>query len=129
MISLDATFNRCVVRAAVGELLRLELPENISAGSRWSLPDPLPRQLRLVLDKTASDRCLSYTAGERRLEFRVVAGGSFALCLINSHAWQKACTSFEVYIDASDPEGELCAAPVSSSSTTTIRAARERGIL
>jgi len=128
MISLDATCNRCVVRAAVGELLRLELPENIAAGSRWTLPDPLPRQLHLVLDKTASDRYLSYTAGERRLEFRVVASGAFALCLINSRAWQKACTSFEVYIDASDPEGEY-AGPVSSSSSTRIRAARERGIL
>jgi predicted secreted protein len=115
MISLDATFNRRVVRAAVGELLRLELPENISAGNRWSLPDPLPRQLRLVLDKTASDRCLSYTAGERRLEFRVVASGSFALSLINSRAWQQPSTSFEVYIDACDPDGDLRAGPVSSS--------------
>ena len=115
MISLDATFNRRVVRAAVGELLRLELPEDISAGNRWSLPEALPRQLRLVLDKTRSDRGISYTAGERRLEFRVVASGSFALSLINSPAWQKARTSFEVYVDACDPEGELYSGPVSSS--------------
>jgi len=115
MISLDATFNRRVVRAAVGELLRLELPENISAGNRWNLPDPLPRQLHLVLDKTANDRSISYTAGERRLEFRVVGSGSFALSLINSRAWQEAWASFEVYIEACDPEGELYAGPVSSS--------------
>ena len=114
MISLDATFNRRVVRAAVGELLRLELPEDISAGNRWSLPDPLPRQLHLVLDKTANHRGI-YTASERRLEFRIVASGSFALSLINSCAWQKASSSFEVYIDASDPEGELYTEPVSSS--------------
>jgi len=116
MISLDATFNRRVVSAAVGELLRLELPEDISAGNRWSLPEALPRQLHLVLDKTRSDCGVSYTAGERRLEFRVVASGSFALSLFNSPAsWQKASTSFEVYIDACEPEGELYSGPVSSS--------------
>ena len=115
MISLDATFNRRVVRTAVGELLRLELPEDISAGNRWSLPDPLPRQLHLVLDKTANHRGISYTASERRLEFRVVASGSFALSLISSCAWQNASPSFEVYIDACDPEGELYTGPVSSS--------------
>ena len=114
MISLDATFNRRVVRAAVGDLLRLELPENVSAGNRWALPDPLPRQLRLVLDKTASDRYLTYTAGERRLEFRIVAGGSFSLSLVNARNWQ-ASTSFELYIDASEAEAEAYAGPASSS--------------
>ena len=114
MISLDATFNRRVVRATVGDLLRLELPENVTAGNRWALPDPLPRQLRLVLDKTASDRFLTYTAGERRLEFRVVASGSFALSLVNARSWQQTATSFEVYIDASEAESELYAGPSSS---------------
>ena len=114
MISLDATFNRRVVKAAVGELLRLELPENVTAGNRWALPDPLPRQLRLVLDKTASDSYLTYTAGERRLEFRVVAGGSFSLLLVNARSWQQASTSFELYIDASDVESDNYVGPASS---------------
>jgi len=115
MISLDATFNRRVVKAAVGDLLRLELPENVSAGNRWALPDPLPRQLRLVMDKTASDRYLTYTAGERRLEFRVVAGGSFSLSLVNARSWQQASTSFELYIDACDVDNDAYAEPASSS--------------
>jgi len=113
MISLDATFNRRVVKAAIGELLRLELPENVAAGNRWTLPDPMPRQLRLVLDKTARDRHLTYSAGERRFEFRVVAGGCCALSLVNAQSWQQAATSFEVYIDASEAESELCTGPAS----------------
>jgi hypothetical protein len=66
------------------------------------------------LDKTASDRHLTYTAGERRLEFRVVAGGSFALSLVNSRSWQQMSTSFELYIEACEAEGEVYAGPVSS---------------
>jgi predicted secreted protein len=98
MITLDATFNRRVVRASVGELLRLDLPEDVVAGHRWALADPLPEQLRLVKDKTAS---LAW-ATDRRLEFRVVAEGCCALSLINARAWQQAGTSFEVYVEAYD---------------------------
>jgi len=96
MITLDATFNRRVVRANVGDLLRLDLPEDAVAGNRWALSDPLPEQLRLVKDKTAS---VAY-ATDRRLEFRVVAGGSCSLSLINSRAWQQNATSFEIYVEA-----------------------------
>jgi predicted secreted protein len=96
MITLDATFNRRVVRASVGELLRLDLPEDVVAGNRWALSDPLPEQLRLVKDKTASIAC----ATDRRLEFRVVARGSCALSLINARAWQQTVTCFEVYVEA-----------------------------
>jgi predicted secreted protein len=100
MITLDATFNRRVVRASVGELLRLDLPEDVVAGHRWALAEPLPEQLRLVKDKTAS---LAW-ATDRRLEFRVVAEGCCALSLINARAWQQAGTSFEVYVEAYENE-------------------------
>lgn len=96
MITLDATCNRRVVRASVGELLRLDLPEDLVAGYRWTISDPLPEQLRLVKDKTASAACTT----DRRLEFRVVAEGSCALSLINARPWQQAQTSFEVYVEA-----------------------------
>ena len=102
MITLDATFNRRVVRASVGELLRLDLPEDVIAGHRWALADPLPEQLRLVKDKTASLAC----ATDRRLEFRVVAQGNCALSLINARAWQQQATSFEVYVEAYEAEQE-----------------------
>jgi predicted secreted protein len=88
------------VRASVGELLRLDLPEDVVAGHRWALADPLPEQLRLVKDKTAS----LALATDRRLEFRVVAEGCCALSLINARAWQQAGTSFEVYVEAYDSE-------------------------
>jgi len=100
MITLDATFNRRVVRASVGELLRLDLPEDAIAGHRWALADPLPEQLRLVKDKTATLACST----DRRLEFRVVAEGSCALSLINARAWQQAVTSFELYVEAYEAE-------------------------
>ncbi|HKY38958.1 MAG TPA: protease inhibitor I42 family protein [Polyangiaceae bacterium] len=100
MITVDATFNRRVVRATVGELLRLELPEDISAGQRWALAEPLPAQLRLLKDKTAS----LASATDRRLEFRVVAEGCCALSLINARAWQQPSTSFEVYVEAYEGE-------------------------
>ena len=114
MITLDATFNRRVVRAAVGELLRLELPENVEAGNRWALPEPLPRQLKLVMDKTPSGGRFSYAAGERRLEFRIVAAGSFSLSLLNARSWQQAPTAFELYIEAHEAESDLHAGPASS---------------
>lgn len=113
MILVDATFNRRVVRAAVGELLRLELPENVATGNRWALPDPLPRQVRLVLDKTPGERNVSYAAGERRLEFRIVSVGSFALSLLNAASWQQAPTSFELLVEAYDAENEVAAGPPS----------------
>ena len=114
MISLDATFNRRVVRAAVGDLLRLELPENVLAGNRWALPDPLPRQLRLVTDKTACEGRITYSAGERRLEFRIVAGGSCSLSLVHARSWQQAPTSFELFIEAYEGDNEAHAGPASS---------------
>ena len=129
MISLDATFNRREVRAAVGDLLRLELPENVSAGNRWALPDPLPRQLRLVMDKTACDGSITYSAGERRLEFRVVASGSFSLSLVNARSWQKSATTFELFVEAYEADADQHLDPASSNPNRQIRAARERGIL
>jgi predicted secreted protein len=102
MITLDATFNRRVVRASVGELLRLELPEDVIAGHRWALAEPLPEQLRLVKDKTSS----LATATDRRLEFRVVAEGSCALSLVNARAWQQSASSFEVYVEAYEADDE-----------------------
>ena len=113
MIIVDATLNRRVVRAAVGDLLRLELPENVATGNRWVLPDPLPRQLRLVLDKTPGVQNASYAAGERRLEFRIVSVGSFALSLLNAPRWQQAPTSFELLVEAYDAENDVLAGPAS----------------
>jgi hypothetical protein len=113
MISLDATFNRRLVRAAVGELLRLDLPEDTAAGNRWALPDPIPEQLRLVMDKTASDQRVTYAAGNRRLEFRVVAVGSFSLSLSNEHCWQKPPPSFDLLVEAYQADHEE---PVSTNS-------------
>ena len=107
MITLDATFNRRVVRASVGELLRLDLPEDVVAGHRWALSDPLPEQLRLVKDKTASVSSVAHPAGDRRLEFRVVGQGSFALSLVNARAWQHTSTSFEIYVEAYEAESRL----------------------
>lgn len=101
MIALDATFNRRVVRASVGELLRLDLPEDAVAGSRWALSDPLPEQLRLVKDKTAG---APSAAPDRRLEFRVVAHGCCSLLLVNARAWHQPATSFEVYVEAYEPQ-------------------------
>ena len=107
MITLDATFNRRVVRASVGELLRLDLPEDVVAGHRWALSDPLPEQLRLVKDKTAAARSLATSGGDRRLEFRVVGQGSFALSLVNAPAWQHTSSSFEVYVEAYEADTRL----------------------
>jgi len=112
MISVDRTFNRRVVSAMVGDLLRLELPENATAGSRWRLPHPLPEQLLLVMDKTSRDPA-SYSDGERRLDFRVVASGKFSLCLLNPQAFQKASLSFEIWIDAQEADSELHVGPTS----------------
>lgn len=112
MISLDATFNRRVVSVTVGDLLRLELPENVTAGSRWRLPHPLPDQLLLVMDKT-SRHPASYSDGARRLDFRIVASGKFSLCLLNPRAFQKASSSFEILIDAQEAETELHVGPTS----------------
>lgn len=114
MIIVDATFNRRVVRAAVGDLLRLELPENVATGNRWALPDPLPRQLRLVMDKTPREQNVSYTAGERRLEFRLVSAGSFALSLLNASSWQQAPTSFELFVEAYEADSDVHVGPASS---------------
>jgi predicted secreted protein len=114
MVIVDATFNRRVVRAAVGDLLRLELPENVSTGNRWSLPDPLPQQLRLVLDKTPTEQNVSYAAGERRLEFRIIASGTFALSLLNVPSWQQAPTSFELFVEAYEAEPDAFVGPASS---------------
>lgn len=114
MISLDATCNRRVIRAAIGDLLRIELPENAMAGNRWTLPDPLPRQLRLLLDKTASGRHVAYADGARRLEFRIVAQGAFALSLLTAHSYQPSCATFELFIEAYDAEAEALLGPASS---------------
>lgn len=84
------------------------------AGSRWALPDPLPRELRLVLDKTASGAHVAYAEGARRLEFRIVAQGPFALSLVNTHSWQQSSGTFELFIEAYDPEAEALAGPASS---------------
>jgi predicted secreted protein len=112
MISVDRTFNRRVVSAMVGDLLRLELPENATAGSRWRLPHPLPDQLLLVMDKTSRDPA-SYSDGERRLDFRIVASGKFSLCLLNPQTFQKASSSFEIWIDAQEADSELHVGPTS----------------
>ena len=140
MITLDASFNRRVVRASVGDLLRLDLPEDLVAGNRWVLPDPLPSQLRLVTDKTRCERDAIYAAGDRRLEFRVVGDGAFALSLVSSRGWQQASTGFEVLVEAGAPEasappessrsagpGERRPAPASYD--TEIQMARRRGFL
>ena len=100
MIVLDVTFNRRLVRARVGELLQLDLPEDAAAGSRWTLADPVPAELRLIKDKTSSAR-----ASDRRLEFRVVREGSFTLSLVCARAWQQThAASFEVYVQAYETE-------------------------
>ena len=141
MITLDASFNRRVVRVCVGDLLRLDLPEDPFAGNRWVLPDPLPSQLRLVTDKTRCERDAIYAAGDRRLEFRIVADGSFALSLVSSRGWHQTPTQFEVLVEAGDEASE--ALPTSSGrgsgesgerrATTDfdgeIRSARRRGFL
>ena len=106
MLALDATFNRRVVRVAVGDVMRLDLPEDVVAGSRWALPDPLPPQLRLVVDKTASDREVAYPAGDRRLEFRIIAQGTFSLSLVNARRWQQAATVFELFVEAYEADLE-----------------------
>jgi hypothetical protein len=113
MISLDATCNRRVVRATIGDLLRIELPENAMAGNRWALPDPLPRELRLVLDKTTSGGHVIYSDGARRLEFRVVAPGAFALSLLSAHSWQPSCVRFELFIEAYDADADAVIDPAS----------------
>jgi predicted secreted protein len=115
MIIVDATFNHRLVRAAVGELLRLELPENVTAGNRWALPDPLPQQLRLVMDKTPREQSVNYAAGERRLEFRIVTSGAFSLSLLNAPTWQQPPSSFELYVEAYEPESDAHVGPTSSS--------------
>lgn len=139
MITLDASFNRRVVRACVGDLLRLDLPEDPGAGNRWVLPDPLPSQLRLVTDKTRCERDAIYAAGDRRLEFRVVGDGSFALSLFSSRGWQRLPAQFEVLVEAGAAQAE----PLPGSSLrddsaetlhatsydTEIRMARRRGLL
>lgn len=142
MITLDASFNRRVVRACVGDLLRLDLPEDPFAGARWVLPDPLPSQLRLVTDKTRSERDAIYAAGDRRLEFRVVGDGSFSLSLVSSRGWQPTATQFEVLVEAGATQAD--AAPESSQRAGAgasgphaqaagyegeIRRARRRGLL
>lgn len=104
MITLDVTFHRRLVRASVGDLIRVGLPEDAMAGSRWALSDALPAELRLVKDKTA--RSSSSHGGERCLELRVVKKGRFRLCLEHASAWQAADAVFEVYIDARTVEGE-----------------------
>jgi hypothetical protein len=139
MITLDASFNRRVVRACVGDLLRLDLPEDPFAGNRWVLPDPLPSQLRLVTDKTRCERDALYAAGDRRLEFRVVGDGSFALSLVSSRGWQPTPTQFEVLVEAgAEPEAVPASSRRDSSAETRgasvnydteIRTARRRGLL
>jgi hypothetical protein len=140
MITLDASFNRRVVRACVGDLLRLDLPEDPFAGNRWVLPDPLPSQLRLVTDKTRCERDAIYAAGDRRLEFRIVGDGSFALSLVSSRGWQQTPTQFEVLVEAGAEEDELLPASsrrgtsaetlgASATYDTEIRMARRRGLL
>lgn len=142
MITLDASFNRRVVRVCVGDLLRLDLPEDAFAGNRWVLPDPLPSQLRLVTDKTRCERDAIYAAGDRRFEFRIVADGSFPLSLVSSRGWQQTPTQFEVLVEAgeasvsevrpassrrgSGDSGERRAAPDYEGE---IRSARRRGFL
>lgn len=140
MITLDASFNRRVVRACVGDLLRLDLPEDPFAGNRWVLPDPLPSQLRLVTDKTRCERDAIYAAGDRRLEFRIVGDGSFALSLVSSRGWQQTPTQFEVLVEAGAEESEVLPASSrrgtsaetlggSATYDTEIRTARRRGLL
>lgn len=140
MITLDASFNRRVVRACVGDLLRLDLPEDPFAGNRWVLPDPLPSQLRLVTDKTRCERDAIYAAGDRRLEFRIVGDGSFALSLVSSRGWQQTPTQFEVLVEAGAEESEVLPASsrrgssaetlgASATYDTEIRTARRRGLL
>ncbi|HYJ07998.1 MAG TPA: protease inhibitor I42 family protein [Polyangiaceae bacterium] len=140
MITLDASFNRRVVRACVGDLLRLDLPEDPFAGNRWVLPDPLPSQLRLVSDKTRCERDAIYAAGDRRLEFRIVGDGSFALSLVSSRGWQQTPTQFEVLVETGAEQSEALPessrrgsstekAGASASYDTEIRTARRRGLL
>jgi predicted secreted protein len=140
MITLDASFNRRVVRACVGDLLRLDLPEDPFAGNRWVLPDPLPSQLRLVTDKTRCERDAIYAAGDRRLEFRIVGDGSFALSLVSSRGWQQTPTQFEVLVETGAEQPEALPessrrgsstekAEASASYDTEIRTARRRGLL
>jgi hypothetical protein len=66
------------------------------------------------MDKTASDRHITYTAGERRLEFRIVAGGSFSLSLVNARSWQQTFTSFELYVEAYEADNDTHLGPSSS---------------
>lgn len=96
MITLDASFNRQWVKACVGDLLRLDLPEDAMAGARWAISDALPAQLRLLSDKTVGQRA---SAAERRLEFRVVLEGKFALSLVSPRACRREDAAFEVYVE------------------------------
>lgn len=124
MITLDVTFHRRLVRASVGDLVRVDLPEDAAAGSRWLVSEALPVELRLVKDKTASGPASS--GRERRLEFRVARSGCFRLCLVCARAWQQGDANFEVYVDARAPdsgETRLDAPPPSSRRANELTAA------
>ena len=105
MITLDVTFHRRLVRASVGDLIRVDLHEDATTGSRWALSEALPAELRLVKDKTA--RSSSSAEGSvRRLELRVVRKGCFRMCLEQAGAWRSSEARFEVCIDARAVESE-----------------------
>jgi hypothetical protein len=122
MITLDVTFHRRLVRATVGDLIRVDLPEDAMAGRRWVLPEALPAELRLVKDKTESA-----SGKERRLELRVVRKGRTRLCLQRGSGWT-AEESFEVYIDArTDSDATLDDSPPSSRRGLDVTPGSRRG--
>lgn len=105
MITLDVTFHRRLVRASVGDLIRVDLHEDATTGSRWALSEALPAELRLVKDTTARSSS-SADGSVRRLELRVVRKGCFRICLEQAGAWRSSEALFEVNIDARVTESE-----------------------
>ena len=105
MITLDVTFHRRLVRASVGDLIRVDLPEDAITGSRWALPEALPAELRLVKDKTARSS-FSADGSVRRLELRVVKKGYFRMSLEQAGTWRSSEALFEIYIEARAVESE-----------------------
>ena len=102
-IVVNADGNRRLIAMAVGDSLRLELPENPATGFRWQIqPSSLEGMSALWLQSVDHQMEGREAGGGRRVfRFSAEAPGQASLCLELAPAWEggAACETFVITID------------------------------
>jgi inhibitor of cysteine peptidase len=87
MLVIDETWNHREAEVAVGDSLKLELPENPTTGYRWSLPEVGPT-LRILEDSYNSSTGGPGGGGVRQWTLAAEKAGAVSLQLELKRSWQ-----------------------------------------